>query len=368
MKSEGGNPKSEKRPKLEIRNSSSEAFRDPGFCLNSRRGYGFGFRAPAFVRISDFGFRSSCGPRLLTVLILAASSLVHLQAQAPDVPIYKQGRKESERDNTLNLATKELFATTNVIKLAEIKAQLKRTNCQLQLPKPNTKKLTPRELCDIGRQSHLRVGWAYLCDKCTDWHVNLAGGYVLTADGAVATCYHVVTPDREIKAGCLVAADEDGKLFPVTEILAANRYSDAAIVRVTGTGFKPLPLNTNVHPGDPAYCFSDPLYSPGYFSDGVVNRFYQFPGRRPFGAAPTAAFAPTRINVGTDWAPGSSGSAVLDECGNAIGHVSTIGAVSDEEEAETDQGTVRFRGPTMIVFHEAVAARDVLSLVTPREK
>ena len=31
-----------------------------------------------------------------------------------------------------------------------------------------------------------------------------------------------------------------------------------------------------------------------------------------------------RVNVSTDWAPGSSGSAVLDQCGNVIGHVSTI--------------------------------------------
>jgi hypothetical protein len=283
------------------------------------------------------------------------------------VPIYKQGRKASEQDDLLNVATKELFSTTNVIKLAQVKEQLKRKTCRLELPKPKDKKLTPRELCVIGRESHLRVGWAYLCDQCTNWHVNLAGGYVLTSDGAVATCYHVVTPAREIKNGCLVAADEGGKLFPIVEILAANRYSDAAIVRVKGEGLKPLALNTNVFPGDPAYCYSDPLDNRGYFSDGIVNRFYQFPGRRAFDAPPSAAFSPTRLNVGTDWAPGSSGSAVLDECGNVIGHVSTIGAVSDEEEAETDQGTVRWRGPTMIVFHEAVAARDVLLLIQAPE-
>jgi hypothetical protein len=134
---------------------------------------------------------------------------------------------------------------------------------------------------------------------------------------------------------------------------------------VTGEGFKPvpLPLSTNVYPGDMAFCFSDPLLNRGYFSSGIVNRFYQFPGRRPIDAPPTAAYAPIRLNVGTDWAPGSSGSAVLDDCGNAIGHVSTIGAVTEDEAAETDTGYLRIRGPTMIVFHEAVAARDVLRLI-----
>ena len=68
-----------------------------------------------------------------------------------------------------------------------------------------------------------------------------------------------------------------------------------------------------------------------------------------------------RLNVSTDWAPGSSGSAVLDEYGNVIGHVSTIATATEEEDVEA--GVLRFPGPTMIVFHEAVAARDMLMLV-----
>jgi hypothetical protein len=275
--------------------------------------------------------------------------------------VYKQGRLAVEADNKLSTATRELFDTTNVLKLEAVKEQLKRTYCQLDLLPPRTNKLAPREIFNLARQSHLRLGWAYLCTKCDEWHVNLAGSYVLNTNGAVATCYHVVQPVHEIKEGCLVAADEDSRVFPVVEILAANRYSDACIVRVTGDGLKPLPLNTNAYPGDVAYCYSDPLDHRGYFSDGIINRFYQFPGRRPFSAPEAAAFRPTRINIGTDWAPGSSGSAVLDECGNVIGHVSTIATVSEEED--TEAGVLRFPGPTMIVFHEAVAARDVLLLI-----
>jgi hypothetical protein len=166
-----------------------------------------------------------------------------------------------------------------------------------------------------------------------------------------------------LKEGCLVAANEDSKVWPVTEVLAANKYSDASILRVAGEGLVPLPLNTNVFPGDAAYCYSDPLDHRGYFSSGIVNRFYTFPGRRPVSAPKNSWFAPTRLNVSTDWAPGSSGSAVLDECGNAIGHVSTIATLSDTEEADAETHSV---GPTMIIFHEAVAARDVLTLIKPK--
>jgi hypothetical protein len=302
-------------------------------------------------------------PRLFVVVLVWASQASPLPAQAPDVPLFKQGRRELQYEDSIAAASKQLFAGTNVLKLKQVKEQLKRSSCQLDLPIPNTKKLSSREVYDTSRQAHIRLGWAFICDKCDQWHVNLAGAYPISTDGAVATCYHVVKPGQEIREGCLVAADEEGGVFPVMEILAANRYSDSAIVRVAGAHFKPLPLNTNVHPGDPAYCYSDPLDHRGYFSTGIVNRFYQFPGRRSFSAPASAAFAPTRLNVGTDWAPGSSGSAVLDECGNAIGHVSTIGVLSDEEVSE--DGDSRLPGPTMIVFHEAVAARDVLLLITP---
>src|SRR5437879_4192123 len=94
---------------------------------------------------------------------------------------------------------------------------------------------------------------------CDDWHVNLAGGYVLTADGAMATCYHVIQPERIMKEGCLVAADESGKVYPIKEVIAANRYSNVCIVRVEGQDFKPLALNTNTYPGDTVYCYIDPL-------------------------------------------------------------------------------------------------------------
>ncbi len=284
-------------------------------------------------------------------------------AQAPGVPLYKQGRRESQYEEDLVRGSKELFAGTNAVKLAQVKEQLKRSTYPLELPKPATAKLSAREVYEAARHSHVRIGWSYFCKTCDQWHVNLAGGYPIAEGGVVATCYHVINPTRDIRDGCLVAADEEGKVFPVTSVLAANRYSDAAIVRVDSENFRPLPLNTNIYPGDMAYCYSDPLDHRGYFSDGIVNRFYQFPGRRPFSAPPSAAFAPTRLNVGTDWAPGSSGSAVLDQCGNVIGHVSTIGVLSDDEISE--DGDTHQPGPTMIVFHEAVAARDVLLLVKP---
>ena len=111
---------------------------------------------------------------------------------------------------------------------------------------------------------------------------------------------------------------------------------------------KPLALSTNVYPGDSAWCYSDPLGRSSYFSQGIVNRF--FLQERRGGESP-------RIEVSTDWAPGSSGAALLDERGNAIGHVSVISPLWKEDKtSKKDSGT-------FLVVHEATSAREVLRLV-----
>lgn len=79
-----------------------------------------------------------------------------------------------------------------------------------------------------------------------------------------------------------------------------------------------------------------------------------------------------RLNVSTDWAPGSSGSAVLDRCGNVIGHVSTISPLGEgprsapvppgKADGKNAAKADRFGGATLITLHEAAPARSVLSL------
>ncbi len=298
------------------------------------------------------------------IMAVAIAGCCAARAQAPGVPICDRGRQEAQYKTTLLNAAQELVASDDALKPAKARQQLKRTSCKLALPEANTQRLPARDICIAARHSHLRVGWSYLCPKCGKWHLNLAGGYALTAGGAVATCFHVVEPGQDVREGGLVAVDEQDTVFAVAEVLAAHRESDACIVRVVGERFTPLPLNTNIYPGDTAYCYSDPAGHRDYFSAGIVNRFYQRPGSRPTGARSSADAAPMLMNVSTDWAPGSSGSAVLDECGNAIGHVALIAAVPGKSTSTAEDGHTNLSAA--IVFHEAVSARDVLRLVKGR--
>jgi hypothetical protein len=134
-----------------------------------------------------------------------------------------------------------------------------------------------------------------------------------------------------------------------------------------------------VQPGDNVYCFSDPVDRRGYFSQGMVNRFITRPflsekelkdaddpkstpvSRAAARKKSSAQATPTWLEVNTEWAQGSSGSAVLDIYGNAVGHVSEIESVLED----ADPGEKRKPLGTMIIFHDAIAACNVLSMIKP---
>jgi hypothetical protein len=276
-------------------------------------------------------------------------------AQGTGVPVYTW---DSFGDKQMLGAAEKLFAAGVLIRETVLTNQLySRKSCELALSAPRTKRLTGRELWELSRAAHLRVGWYYLSTRTSRWEVTIAAGYALTTDGAVATCFHVVRPPENFKEGYLVAVDENGQAYPVTEVLAANAAADACIVRLAAHDLKPLPLSTNVFPGDRCVCYSDPMGERGYFSDGVVSRFLA--PRLPDGSVVKSV---TRLDVTTDWAPGSSGAAVVDEYGNAIGHVAMISSLSRRSSGG------RGSGSPLITIHEAVSARDVLALTHPPAK
>lgn len=328
------------------------------------------------------------GLRLLFALLPLS-----LFAQAPGVPVYREG-PGSHPQAAIKKELRKLKQGSALLPMNEVAKQITRASCTLTLPAPATTKLDNRELWRRARAAHIRVGWYYLCQECNKWHVDLSGGYAITED-VVATCGHVVGTGREedMREGYLIAVDEDDHVYPVTEILAMNRGTDSAILRVKGPALKPLPLGNDVVPGDAVVCFSDPLDRRGVFTTGVVNRFMQRPFLRKEELTdeqrehPDRVPAPVFLQVSADWAPGSSGSAVLDQCGNVIGHVSEVQTELDDsgddlapppssnDGGKKDTANKNDAKPetseeaqvpgTVIVFHDAIAASNVQALIKP---
>ncbi len=303
--------------------------------------------------------------RLLLCLLLFSSTVF---SQSPGVPVYPEGCGSGSQAALLKKAH-QLREAGKLLPMAKAAEQLTRTSCELTLPAADTKPLGGRERWQRARQAHIRVGHLYLCEECDKWHLDLSGGYAITADGAVATCCHVLPAPPKMREGFLLAATDDNEVLPVTEILAVSSGTDCAILRVhSEKPLTPLPLGLDVVPGDALWCFSDPSGKRGYYSEGIVSRFVQRPFLRKKEAAslPKGAELPRPVWLETtlDWAPGSSGSAVIDANGNSVGHVSEIQPVLEDPPPNTDKKrAATFTPGTYIVFHQAIAANELLKLV-----
>lgn len=280
---------------------------------------------------------------LLTTWALGFVFLPSTFAQAPGVRI-ERAFTLAEDEELMDRAAAFCEAGTS-LSVVQARQQLRRPRPEtLKLAAPRTTPLTGRQIANVARKAFLRFGWYGLDDDGVDGF-SLGAAYAITNDGVFVTCHHCVDPEG-IEEGCLLAMTESDQILPVRAILAHDRDLDAAIVRIdlsslkAGETFEPLALSADVAPGDRAFCLSDPLDAYGYFADGIVNRFYRAPPpeRRRNPLAPDSPLL-LRMNVSTDWAPGSSGAAVLDEFGNAIGHVSAIWSLADDaiyESAELE--------------------------------
>lgn len=292
---------------------------------------------------------SRVGGRLILAVASALwmTAAVKVHGQAPGVPVGKNGCVDIG----------EVSRKAEVLKEAGVllgqqaaEDQLKRRSCVLPaLAKPSRKQLSGRQVWQKARASFVRVGWYFLCPNCDKRHIQFGGGFYVTEDGVVATAHHVIALSPGMREGYLVAATEEGEVLPVLEILASNAADDTALIRIKPPGrVQALPINPNVHPGDAAWCYSNPLERSSYFSDGIITRFTDINTDR--NGTPMI-----RMGVSTDWAPGSSGSAVLDAHGNAIGLVSSI------EVLMSPGGN---KEQYMAIHHAACAAK-VLKLIAP---
>lgn len=287
----------------------------------------------------------------LSILALLAPCLL---AQSLDTPIFEQSdtavKKVQDEIIQKALVVRE---QTSAINKAEIDKQILSPIPEpIKLPTALTKKLSPEEIAEHARKSNLRVGYCYKCMNCDNWHINLAGGYAV-APNVIVTCDHVLLSKTKMRDGFIVAIDHEGNVACGVSILARNATMDAAIIKVAGAEFKSVPLNANVKQGSLSYCFSYPLKQQGYFSAGIINRFYWHSSYQDQDQDKKSidALSYLRVNYSNDWAPGSSGSPLFDSAGNVTGHVSTISGLSGGKD----------KSP-MITLHEGIPARAIQAL------
>lgn len=288
----------------------------------------------------------------INILFLAGAFLNLLHAQSPDTPIYDQDGKAIKESNQ-SIIEKALLIREEVRALTKDQIDLQMLDpvpTPIPTLPPRTADMSVEDIADHARAANLRVGYCYKCMRCDDWHLSLAGGYAIAED-VIVTCEHVLATKTKMRDGFLVVVDHKGNIACATAILARSASMDAAIIKVAGAKFMPVPLNSNVRQGSASYCFSQPLGQQGYFTTGIVNRFLWNPGYAGQDPETLDALLHLRVNLSTDWAPGSSGSPLFDQAGNAIAHVSMIAALSAGKNT-----------PAYLTVRTAIPAKSVQKL------
>jgi len=203
-----------------------------------------------------------------------------------------------------------------ITSLAELNKQLNRKKAKVAITDKKPSRFSSDEIYERCKSSVLMIGRIYKCDKCTKWHVGAASAFAITSDGIIATNYHVV----ENKDGATLGVmDLSGKTYAVSEVLAASKSDDVAILRLKGAKLTPLPLAGEAAPvGSAVNVISHPDGRYFTMTKGDVSRYY---------LSRTKNMTAPRMAITADYAKGSSGAPVLNSEGEVVGMVSATNSI-----------------------------------------
>lgn len=203
------------------------------------------------------------------------------------------------------------------------------------------------------------IGSVYKCGKCDDWHLGgFATGWILSPDGLIVTNHHVLEKSDENTLGVMTP---DGSVFPLKEVLAADKGGDAAVFRIDTLG-KKLPylrIAADSEVGQEVSIISHPKGRFYCFSEGIVSRFHRQANRGEGKAV--------WMSVTADYAVGSSGGPVLNDAGEVVGMVSsTLTATTGGRGGGGEGNRARqAEGSVQMVFKDCVSLATFRGMFNP---
>ena len=227
--------------------------------------------------------------------------------------------------------------------------QLERKSTQVPLSKLKTKTLQINKLYRECRSSVLMLVRGYKSKSNNKWQTSIASGFIINKAGVAVTNYHVMEPAR---GSIMAVMTLDKKVYPVLEILAADKAKDIAVIKLKGDNFEPLALSTANEVGSTVAVISHPdgrFYS---LSTGIITRHYIDYEKN---------FKAHRFATTTDFAKGSSGAPVLDLKGNVVGMVSSTRSIYYNQTSGLDENL-------QMVIKNCVPVQSILQLIKDEKK
>lgn len=209
-----------------------------------------------------------------------------------------------------------LMKRKDAVRMKTLVGQLNRGHCELPLAAPGASRLSAEGLIRKVRRSVVVVGSLSQCGHCKEWHLTTSTGFALTESGAFATCYHVVNQPAH---AVMVVMTDDGRMFGVREVLAADQAHDVAILQVDGGALTPVPIAANASVGSPVFVVSHPSKNFYTFTSGIVARYFVSEEKK---------VKTTMMSITADFGPGSSGCPVFNDSGAVIGMAESIVSTS----------------------------------------
>ncbi len=204
------------------------------------------------------------------------------------------------------------------------------TRCDLPLEKSSTAKVPMADAVARAESATVVLGEFYREGKKK--HVQFgsaAGGFFITSTGALLTSLHVVTEKDSLG---FVAMTRDGRVFPVAAALAADPVQDLVVLQLdvpVAVRFPTLSLGTEAVPsGSPVTVMSHPDEHFWMLTTGTVARHTVW----------RAAHGDEYFTcITADFAAGSSGCPVLDECGNVTAIVNNTESLYYDDDGKKKQ-------------------------------
>ncbi|WP_292267195.1 serine protease [Butyricimonas sp.] len=188
------------------------------------------------------------------------------------------------------------------------------------------REVTPENIIKERRVSVLTVNKYQGVTTRPDMVYGWATAVVLTADGVCVTNFHVfwelLDPAAKLNPAdsVIFVATEDGRAYPITEILSFNKAADMAFFKIDTRGdvLTPMPLGDDLSAGANVHLLSNPEGYPYAYTHGRVSRTIALNPGDPFSR---------RMEMTADFAKGSSGGPIMDDRGNMVSMVSCIRAI-----------------------------------------